>query len=169
MFVFLIWHQNSVNLSTFFRFIFLILSTPNMSFQALAVVITVTFSQSWELRAEQNCSACKLILTDVEKSPSEADLRLSSIFLLSRCPPDMNYRSTLPHLCSKSSRLSSGLPWWRSTCSKCRPWTRISPEPSFLVRSRETTEKQMLKGIIGHANIHLYHHKHEPRLRYMIY
>lgn len=47
----------------------------------------------------------------------------------------MNYRSTSPHLSSKSSHPSSGLPWWRSTCSKCRPWARTRPERSFWVRS----------------------------------
>lgn len=47
----------------------------------------------------------------------------------------MNCQSTLQLLCSKSSHPSSGLPWWHSTCSKCRPWTRTRPEHSFWVRS----------------------------------
>lgn len=61
----------------------------------------------------------------------------NSLFLI-HFPPDMNYQSTLQLLCSKSSRPSSGLPWWRSTCSKCRSWTRTRPEHSFWVGSPVT-------------------------------
>lgn len=65
-----------------------------------------------EPKAERSGSLSReTLLEKCWKSQSETDSCLSDTVFLFLSPADTNYRSTSPHLSSKSSHPSSGLPW----------------------------------------------------------
>lgn len=117
-------------------------TTPSQAVKTLVLFVALTViaacynphAHGAISRTGRLTDSLKVILEICRKFLSESDVCLSEIPFLFLSPPDMNYRSTSPRLSSKSSRPSSGLPWWHGTCSKCRPWTRTRPEHSFWVR-----------------------------------
>lgn len=85
---------------TFFHFYAVKLS---LNFQLLLVSPSASLPRI-DSSAEPNGSLSRTSL-------SGADVCLSHILFLFLFPADTNYLSTLPHLCSKNSHPSSGLPW----------------------------------------------------------